>query len=191
MEKENICDPSSEKCSAIYENILEFQYSFGYNTQKYFNMCVADKCTIIFGSGNLIHIYNIEKGERRFHRTWTGGGIGHITKNPLFEHIAVADNGYEPVVVIYNWPCMDVISVLRGGTTKSYSFMSYSPDGEMLCVQGGDPDFLLTIWDWRNAVILRQQRSHVNDVYNIVFSPYSPQMMCTGGKIYNCHHSLL
>jgi hypothetical protein len=57
----------------------------------------------------------------------------------------------------------------------------YSPDGEMLCSQGGEPDYLLTIWNWKASKIILQCQSYVNDVYNSMFSPFVPDHITTCG----------
>lgn len=53
-------------------------HSFSYDCQKYFNFCVADPNTIIFGSGNIIHFLDVTTKRIWFRRGSTGGGIGHI-----------------------------------------------------------------------------------------------------------------
>lgn len=58
---------------------ISYRYSFGYDCRKRFNLCVADPDTLIFASGNLIHIFKVSSNELAFRRCSTGGGIGHIT----------------------------------------------------------------------------------------------------------------
>ncbi|XP_017757877.1 PREDICTED: uncharacterized protein LOC108549132 [Eufriesea mexicana] len=166
----------------IIENILEFFYSYGYDCRKYFNLCVVDTNTIAFAGGNLIHFFNVKENKIWFKIGSTDTGIGHISKNPIFEHIAVAANGINPVIKIFNWPLMKTIIVLKGGTTKRYFHLSYSPDGLLLVSQGGEPDYYISLWYWKESKIILQCKSYVQDIYNITFSKYIPGQLTSSGK---------
>ncbi|XP_043512128.1 cilia- and flagella-associated protein 44 isoform X2 [Frieseomelitta varia] len=166
---------------SISENILEFFYSYGYNCRKYFNLCVVDTNTIAFAAGNLIQFFNVEENRMWFKIGSAGTGIGHISKNSAFKHIAVGTNGENPVISIFNWPNMECITVLKGGTTKRYFHLSYSPDGLLLVSQGGEPDYYISLWNWKESNIILQCKSHVQDVYNVTFSKYIPGQLTSSG----------
>ena len=78
-----ISHPYLSENSTLPENIVSFDYSFGYDCKRYFNLCVVDKEVLIFASGNLIHIYDTRTGEKRYRRCFSGEGIGHITVSAL------------------------------------------------------------------------------------------------------------
>ncbi|CAK9822070.1 Cilia- and flagella-associated protein 44 [Anthophora retusa] len=180
VEKRSFISKKSENGS-ITENILEFFYNYGYNCRKYFNLCVVDTNTIAFAAGNLIQFFNVEENKVWFERGSYGTGIGHICKNPVFEHIAVGVNGTVPLINVYNWPSMDIVVVLQGGTTKCYLHLTYSPDGLLLASQGGAPDYYISLWNWKESKIVLQCKSYVQDVYNITFSKYIPGQLTTSG----------
>ncbi|CAB0030340.1 unnamed protein product [Trichogramma brassicae] len=163
------------------KQILQQPHSFGYDCQKRFNLCVADPDWLIFASGNLIHFYNVGRDELTFKRCSTGGGIGHITKNPQRPHIAVGENGIDPPIIVYEWPSMEIVTVLRNGTTRSYSHLRYSPQGDKLVSQGGEPDYLITVWNWEQSTVALQCKSHSQDVYNVVFSETIPGQLVSCG----------
>ncbi|XP_029043385.1 cilia- and flagella-associated protein 44 isoform X1 [Osmia bicornis bicornis] len=165
----------------ISENILNFFYSYAYNCRKYFNLCRIDSNIIAFASGNLIQFFNITENKIWFKKASIGNSIGHISKNPVSEHIAVGVNGKYPLIAIYNWPSMKIITVLEGGTTKCYSYLTYSPDGLLLASQGGEPDYYVSIWNWKESRIILQCKSYVQDVYNITFSKYTPGQLTSSG----------
>ncbi|KAG7187868.1 hypothetical protein KM043_013850, partial [Ampulex compressa] len=162
-------------------NILEFEYSYSYDCKKYFNLCVADANTLIFASGNWISFMNVTEKRVWFKRSVTGGGIGHIVKNPCFDHIAVAENGIEPPIIIYSWPTMGTVCVLHGGTIKRYIHLSYSSSGKLLASQSGEPDFLITVWNWREASIILQCKSYGQEVYNVSFARELPDRLVSAG----------
>ncbi|XP_049835089.1 cilia- and flagella-associated protein 44-like [Schistocerca gregaria] len=181
LSEDFISTPYLSENSTVPENIVEFNHSFGYECKKYFNLCAVDYKTLLFASGNILHFYDVEAKLLWFRRSSQGGGIGHITKSPCNPHFAVGEKGTNPDIIIYEWPTMDIVAVLRGGTTRSYTCLNYSPDGEYLCSQGGEPDYFLTVWNWRKSRILRQQRAYVQDVVNVMFSQYLTGRLTTGG----------
>lgn len=66
--------------------------------------------------------------------------------------------------------CLVDISVYC--TSYSIMYIFFSPDGEMLCSQGGKPDYLLTVWNWKASKIISSHHSNTNDVYNSSFSRF-------------------
>ncbi|CAH0561063.1 unnamed protein product [Brassicogethes aeneus] len=178
-----ISKPILSEGGTISLDILQFDFSYGYNCRKYFNMCVLDDDNLVFESGNYLHFFNVETKEIWFRRSALGGGIGHIRKNPkkAYQHLAVAECGNKPIIIIYEWPTMEIFAVLREGTTRSYTHMDYSPDGLLLASQGGEPDYNITVWDWPKKKILLRTKSYVNDVYRVNFSLFVPGQLITCG----------
>ncbi|CAH1956940.1 unnamed protein product [Acanthoscelides obtectus] len=164
-------------------NILEFHFSYGYDCRKHFNLVVLDGETLCFASGNFINFFSVPTKKIWFRRSALGGGIGHIRKNPNpdYPHFAVAECGKKPIIIVYVWPSLEINCILRGGATRTYTNLDYSPDGELLVSQSGEPDYLITVWDWKKHTILLRNKSYVNDVYRVKFSPYVPGHITTGG----------
>ncbi|XP_026674087.1 uncharacterized protein LOC108630687 isoform X2 [Ceratina calcarata] len=167
--------------ATISQEFLEFFHSYGYDCRKYFNLCVIDPQTIAFAASNLIQFVDFEENKVWFKIGSKGNGIGHMTKNPVHQHIAVGANETNPTITIYNWPLMQTITALKGGTTKRYFHLAYSPDGSLLASQGGEPDYFISLWNWRRSTIILQCKSHVHDVYNVTFSKYVPGQLTTSG----------
>ncbi|KAI4492234.1 hypothetical protein M0802_009924 [Mischocyttarus mexicanus] len=187
--KTHISKPFRVQNGTVPINILQFEY---------FNFCVADPNTIIFASGNIIHFLNVITKTVWFRRGATGGGIGHITKNPTFDHVAIAENGIDPLITIYHWPSMEIVTCLHGGTKEQYFHLHYrfssilqnvnalllhfSTDGLLLASQGGNPDYFITIWNWQESKIILQSKSHSQNVFNVMFSTYVPGNLISCGS---------
>lgn len=147
-----------------------------------YNLVLIDSKTLVFASGNLIHFFDIESKTIHVRRSACGGGIGCISKNPVYEQLlTVAENGNRPTIFIYKYPEMEIQSTLLKGTKLQYSMVDYTADGELLASQGGSPDFMLTIWDWKRGEIKLRTKSFSNDVVNLMFSPYIPEQLTTCG----------
>ncbi|CAG9762758.1 unnamed protein product [Ceutorhynchus assimilis] len=181
-ETESIYDPddfiSGSKISdggSLSLDTLEFE--------QYFNLTVLDESTLVFSSGNYINFLDVETKEVSFRRSALGGGLGHIRKNnnPEYPYFAVAESGNKPIIILYVWPTLEIICILRGGAEKIYTNMDFNPDGDLLVSQSGEPDFLITIWDWQRHTILLRTKSYVNDVYKVKFSPYVAGQLTTCG----------
>ena len=75
--------------------------------------------------------------------------------------------------------CLADISVHCASYSIIYIF--FSPDGEMLCSQGGKPDYLFTVWNWKASKIIASHQSNTNDVYNSAFSRFVPDHITACG----------
>lgn len=76
---------------------------------------------------------------------------------------------------------MEIISVCEGGSRHGFSYVAYNVDGELMASQGCDPDYMITVWDWKNAKVILRSKSFFNDVLKVMFSPYNEGQLTTGG----------
>lgn len=149
-----------------------------------YNLVLMNNETLVFASGNLIHFFDVPSlTVTNLRRSACGGGIGCIAKNPNpeFNHLTVAENGKRPTIFIYKFPEMELVAVLKKGTKRQFSILDFTKDGELLASQGGDPDYMITIWDWKRKEIKLRAKSFSNDVVNLMFSPYIPEQLTTCG----------
>ncbi len=73
-------------------------------------------------------------------------------------HFAVAEKGVYPNIYIYEYPSLKLYRILRKGTERSYSNISFSHSGETLASViyqinikvGSYPDYMLTVWFWKH-----------------------------------------
>lgn len=162
-------------------NTRTYSHSYGYDCKKMFNLVLIDANTLVFASGNLIHFFNIQTATITTRRSACGGGIGFVTKNPIFNHLTIAENGSDPTIFIYKYPEMEAVSILKKGTQLQYSIVDFTPDGKLLGSQGGSPDYTITIWDWEKGEIKLRAKSFSNDVLNFMFSPFIDEQLTTCG----------
>lgn len=77
---------------------------------------------------------------------------------------------------------MDVVSICKNGSENSYTFVNYSPDGELIVSQGGGPDNNLTIWNWKEStVILRCINEMDSTALYVAFSEYNQKHLVSAG----------
>ncbi|KFB51082.1 AGAP006735-PA-like protein [Anopheles sinensis] len=178
-----ISKPIRNSSCTIPIELLELDYSYGYDCKRYFNLCKVDENVLVFASGNLIHFFHVGTRTVTTRRSSTGGGIGCITTNPSeeFSHLTVGENGPNPPIIIYQYPEMTVEGILTGGTTGGYSRIDYTVDGKLLIAQGIEPEYMLTVWNWSEGEIVLRCKSFSNDVINVMFSPSVPGHITTCG----------
>ncbi|XP_022814799.1 uncharacterized protein LOC111348420 isoform X2 [Spodoptera litura] len=82
---------------------------------------------------------------------------------------------------MYTWPQMEMDAVLRDGTANGYAILDFSPDGELLASVGKEPDFNLTIWNWKRHKILLRTSAFTYGVHTVMFSPYCEGQLTTAG----------
>ncbi len=63
-----------------------------------------------------------------------------------------------------------------------YSHMDFSPgSGKLLASIGGNPDYMLTVWDWKREHIVLRSKAFSQDIYRVSFSPENPGQLTTSG----------
>lgn len=137
-----------------------------------------------------------------------------IKVNPSKEYFAVAEKGNQPDIVVYEYPSLRPYRILKGkcrqdaasyllfevlhfhyigfpivcvsigGTERAYSCMAYNHEGSLLVSVGSAPDFMLTLWIWKNEQVLLRCKAISQDVYRVSFSPYNPDSLASSG----CQH---
>ncbi len=69
-----------------------------------------------------------------------------------------------------------------GGTKQAYSFVDFNSDGSLLASVGSAPDFMLTVWDWRQEEVMLSCKAISQEVYRVSFSSYNPGLLMSSGS---------
>ncbi|XP_076614824.1 cilia- and flagella-associated protein 44 [Chaetodon auriga] len=174
--------PAVTPDSDIPENLLHLSHSFGYDSRHRGNLQLLDDRTLIFIAGNLLVLLDISTKEQRYLRSCGGGGIGSIAVHPSKEYFVVAEKGNQPNIIVYEYPSLQPYSILRGGTERAYSFVDFNHDGSLLASVGSAPDFMLTLWKWRQEEVMLSCKAISQEVYRVSFSPYNPGLLTSSGS---------
>ncbi|XP_067108345.1 LOW QUALITY PROTEIN: cilia- and flagella-associated protein 44 [Osmerus mordax] len=168
--------------SDIPENLLHLSHSFGYDCERRANLQLLDERTLAFVAGNLLIFLDVRTKEQRYLRSCSGGGIGTIMAHPSKRYLTVAEKGYQPNIIIYEYPSLRPYRILRGGTGQAYSFVDFNRDGTLLASVGSAPDYMLTLWNWREEQVMLRCKAFSQDVYRVTFSPDNPGQLTTSGS---------
>ncbi|KAM6987447.1 cilia- and flagella-associated protein 44-like [Tautogolabrus adspersus] len=170
--------------SDIPENILHLSHSFGYDSGRRGNLQLLDDRTLMFIAGNILVLLDVSTKEQKYLRSCSGGGIGSIAAHPSKDYFAVAEKGNHPNIIVYEYPSLQPYRILRGGTERAYSFVDFNRDGNLLASVGSDPDYMLTLWDWRKEEVTLSCKAISQEVYRVSFSPYNSGLLTSSGS----HH---
>ncbi|XP_029636432.1 cilia- and flagella-associated protein 44-like [Octopus sinensis] len=167
--------------SGLPEDMLDFKYSLGYDCTRRCNLSLLDNDTVMFATGNIITIINVKTGERSFVRGTSAGGISAIQLHPKKTFFAVGEKQNFPSLNIFEVPSFKLYRILREGTTHLYSFLDFSPDGALLASQGGEPDYMLTLWNWSQEQIVLRCKAFSQEIYRVSFSADLEGYLTTAG----------
>ena len=158
--------------------------SYGYDCQRMANLHVLDKETLVFMSGFVLTFFNHITKEQTYLRCIGGSCFGALAIHPSRRLFAAAEKGEKPVVGIWSWPKLQLFRKLREGTNKVYASVNFSPCGRFLATQGGEPDYLITVYNWLAEMPVVRVKSHAQDVYRVTFSKELAGRLTTAGL---CH----
>ncbi|RUS78330.1 hypothetical protein EGW08_013908 [Elysia chlorotica] len=158
--------------------------SFGYDCQRMANLHVLDKETVVFMSGFVLTFFNHVTKEQTFLRCIGGSCFGALAIHPSKRLFAAAEKGEKPIIGIWSYPKLQLFRKLREGTNRVYASVNFSPCGRFLASQGGEPDYLITVYNWLAETPVVRVKSHAQDVFRVTFSKELAGRLTTSGL---CH----
>ncbi|XP_063275925.1 cilia- and flagella-associated protein 44-like isoform X1 [Prinia subflava] len=174
--------PYATDDNEIPTDLLTFKQSFGYDCTRPVNLMVMDRHTVGYIAGNQVVLQNLRTNYQNYVRSSCGGGIGFITAHPTKEYFAVGEKGKKPNIVIYTYPSVRPYRILKGGTEVAYVFGDFNRTGTLLASVGSSPDYMLTIWDWKQEETLLRSKAFAQDVYKVMFSAANEEHLTTAGS---------
>lgn len=160
---------------------VQLHASIGINSSRRNNMHYLSDTELIYAVGNTLVVLDTTTLEKRTMFGIGRGGIGAICVHPTREVFAVAEKGRNPSIFIYSYPAMTVFRILRRGTERAFADLEFDKSGEMLASVGAAPDYLLTIWKWRDEATVLHTKAFSQEVFRVSFSPHFEGRLCTSG----------
>ncbi|KAA3671889.1 uncharacterized protein DEA37_0003530, partial [Paragonimus westermani] len=179
--EELVSKPTISEDSGIPERLLTLYHSFGFDALRRENLQLLEPDTICYLAGNYLEILNLKTEEKKYVRTIGGVGVGAFSVHPKKTEIAIAEKAVNPLVCIYRYPNLDLYRILSEGTQKEYAACQFSPDGELIATVGSDPDYMLTLWEWRNEQIVLRAKAFSQDIYRVYWSADLAGVLTTAG----------
>ncbi|XP_068925975.1 cilia- and flagella-associated protein 44 [Petaurus breviceps papuanus] len=168
--------------SGIPLNLLTLIHSFGYDSTKRGNLQLLDSQTLMFIAGNQIVFVDLRTFEQSYLRSSSGQGIGALAVHPDKTYFVVAEKGFYPNVIIYDYPLLRPYRILRGGTDEAYAYASFNFNGSLLATVGGYPDYTITVWNWKEEHPILRTKAFSQDVFKVTFNPENEEQLTTAGS---------
>lgn len=88
---------------------------------------------------------------------------------------------------MFSWSCTlwwetDSFALFPGGTEEAYAFADFNRSGTLIATVGSSPDYMLTVWDWKQEKIILRSKAFSQDVYKVTFSPENEEQLTTSGS---------
>ncbi|XP_072470087.1 cilia- and flagella-associated protein 44 [Notamacropus eugenii] len=168
--------------SGIPSNLLTLIHSFGYDSTRRANLQLLDSETLIFIAGNQLVFVDLRTYEQSYLRSSSGRGIGALAVHPDKTYFVLAEKGFYPNVIIYDYPNLRPYRILRGGTDETYAYASFNFTGSLLATVGGYPDYTITIWNWKEEQPILRTKAFSQDVFKVTFNPENEEQLTTAGS---------
>ncbi|XP_068191514.1 cilia- and flagella-associated protein 44-like [Antennarius striatus] len=179
---EELCSrPYITPNSQIPENLLQLRHSFGYDSELRGNLQLLDDSTLMFIAGNLLVLLDLSTRKQRYLRSCRGGGIGSVAVHPTKKYFAVAEKGNHPDIIVYEYPSLRPYRILRDGTEKAYSSVDFNTNGSLLAGVGNAPDYMLTLWNWRQEQVTLRAKAVSQEAFKVRFSLHYPELLTSSG----------
>ena len=109
------------------------------------------------------------------------GGVTALDSCGSTQQLAVATHSLSPVIMVYDYPSLELMYILTGGAKLNFADVAFSSDGKRIAAISKLPDFSLTIWDAETQQILCKTKLP-EPCKSVSFNPLNDDQLCTCGE---------
>eukprot|EP00746_Dinoflagellata_sp_MGD_P160980 gnl/MRDRNA2_/MRDRNA2_87976_c0_seq1.p1 gnl/MRDRNA2_/MRDRNA2_87976_c0~~gnl/MRDRNA2_/MRDRNA2_87976_c0_seq1.p1 ORF type:complete len:1907 (-),score=579.97 gnl/MRDRNA2_/MRDRNA2_87976_c0_seq1:164-5884(-) len=163
--------------------IAKFERFVGFDFNKRYNVNWVSEEEFVFSVGHVVCIYNINTQATRQIHARDDGGIGDVAVTIAGDYIAVAEKSVSrsPNIYVYRFDTLKLYRIMRKGTDKAYACIRFSPHNPgHLAALGSAPDYLLSIWEWKNERMLLKCKAYGQDVFAVRWGQFPGQLTTVG-----------
>uniref|UniRef100_A0A669PYB1 Cilia- and flagella-associated protein 43 n=1 Tax=Phasianus colchicus TaxID=9054 RepID=A0A669PYB1_PHACC len=133
--------------------------------------------TVCYSCGNYILFLNIKTKKTTALQCQTGQ-VGAFAVNPNCGVLAFSDRKLNPVIYVYSFPELNKLSELKGNIQLDYSLLAFSFLGPYLASYSSFPDFVLSVWNWQENILLCSESQPGVAATSMSFNPMNWQQLC-------------
>ena len=144
---------------------------------------VLDERTLLAAAGNCIFFIDTETRAVECVQGPEEGGVGAIAVHPDKSRYVVCDKQRttQPMITGYNWPERTKAFQMRNGAVLGFSACAFNDSGSLLATVAVEPDYAITLWDWKQEKVVLRSKAFGSDVFRVQFSPFNEGMLATSG----------
>ncbi|XP_031410356.1 cilia- and flagella-associated protein 43-like isoform X2 [Meleagris gallopavo] len=162
------------RCSSPEETTLEVSWVQGFSNK---NFGFINNQTVCYSCGNYILFLDIKTKKTTALQCQTGQ-VGAFAVNPNHGVLAFSDRKLNPVIYIYSFPELNKLTELKGHIQLDYALLAFSFLGPYLASYSSFPDFVLSIWNWQENILLCSESQPGVEATSISFNPMNWQQLC-------------
>ncbi|KFP60462.1 WD repeat-containing protein 96, partial [Cariama cristata] len=141
------------------------------------NVGFINNQTICYPCGNYILFLDIETKKRTVLQCQTGQ-VGAFATNGNSQVLAFSDRKLNPIIYIYTFPELSKLTELKGNAQLDYTVLAFSFTGPYLASYSSIPEFVLSVWNWQENILLCSESQPGVTVTALSFNPMNWQQLC-------------
>ncbi|KFP30843.1 WD repeat-containing protein 96, partial [Colius striatus] len=106
------------------------------------------------------------------------GQVGAFAANGSSEVLAFSDRKLNPIIYIYSFPELSKLTELKGDAQLDYTLLAFSFTGPYLASYSSIPEFVLSVWNWQENILLCSESQPGVTVTSLSFNPMNWQELC-------------
>ncbi|KGL73711.1 WD repeat-containing protein 96, partial [Tinamus guttatus] len=133
--------------------------------------------TVCYPCGNYIIFVDIETKKKTVLECEMGQ-VGAFAVNGNSEVVAFSDRKLNPFIHIYNFPELNQVTELKGDAQLDYTLLAFSFTGPYLASYSSVPEFVLSVWNWQENILLCSESQPGMTATSLSFNPMNWQQLC-------------
>ncbi|XP_040418844.1 cilia- and flagella-associated protein 43 isoform X2 [Cygnus olor] len=134
--------------------------------------------TVCYPCGNYILFLDIKTKKTTALQCPTGQ-VGAFAVNASSEVLAFSDRKLNPLIYIYSFPELNKLTELKGNVQLDYTVLAFSFTGPYLASYSSIPEFVLSVWNWQENILLCSESQPAIPVTSLSFNPMNWQQLCS------------
>ncbi|XP_037997056.1 cilia- and flagella-associated protein 43 isoform X2 [Motacilla alba alba] len=153
---------------------LEVSWVQGFSNK---NLAFVNNHTICYPCGNYILFLDIKTKKTRAVQCQTGQ-VGAFAANANSQVVAFSDRQLNPLIHIYTFPELRKLTALKGDAQLDYTLLAFSFKGPYLASYSSIPEFVLSVWNWQENILLCSESQPGLTGTSLSFNPMNWQQLC-------------
>ncbi|XP_071605436.1 cilia- and flagella-associated protein 43 isoform X1 [Heliangelus exortis] len=160
--------------SSAAEDALEVSWVQGFSSK---NFGFINNHTVCYPCGNYILFLDIETKKTSVLQCQTGQ-VGAFTANGNRQVLAFSDRKLNPIIYVCTFPELNKLTELKGNVQLDYTLLALSFTGSYLASYSSIPEFVLSVWNWQENILLCSVSQPGVTATSLSFNPMNWQQLC-------------
>ncbi|CAN8216018.1 unnamed protein product, partial [Coccothraustes coccothraustes] len=141
------------------------------------NLAFVNNQTLCYPCGNYILFLDIETKKTRAVQCQSGQ-VGAFAASASSQVVAFSDRQLNPLIHIYTFPELRKLTELKGDAQLDYTLLAFSFKGPYLASYSSIPEFVLSVWNWQENILLCSESQPGLTGTSLSFNPMNWQQLC-------------